>query len=112
MRHFNKHGNIRCEFNGIKFDSQVEMFRYHELLLLEKAGEIKNLECHKSFEIIPKQKGERAAKYTPDFYYIENGKAVAEEIKGEYTKTEEAYILRRKLFKLNYPDIEFREIVY
>ena len=37
----------------------------------------------------------------------DNGKTVAEDTKGYKTKE---YILKRKLFKYNYPDIDFKEL--
>jgi len=44
---------------------------------------------------------------TADFVYEENGKTVVEDVKGVRTRD---YILKRKLFKYNYPDIQFREV--
>ncbi len=95
--------------DGHIFDSKKEAQRYTELSLLEKAGIITQLELQKDFELIPKQKGERAVKYIADFYYYDNEKNrfVAEDVKGMKTQ---AYIIKRKLFKYRYPDILFREV--
>ena len=95
--------------DGHIFDSKKEAQRYTELSLLEKAGIITQLELQKDFELIPKQKGERAVKYIADFYYYDNEKNrfVAEDVKGMKTQV---YILKRKLFKYRYPDILFREV--
>ena len=41
-----------------------------------------------------------------DFRYEENGKLVVEDVKGVRTRE---YILKRKMFKYRYPEIEFRE---
>lgn len=101
--------------DGITFDSKKEARRYRELALLEKAGQIQNLELQKVFELIPAQyetferygkKGQRlkdgkrcienAVKYIADFVYIENGKTVVEDTKSEATKTKD-YIIKRKL---------------
>lgn len=101
--------------HGITFDSKKEYRRYCELLLLERAGQIQNLELQKVFELIPAQyetferygkKGQRlkdgkrcienAVKYIADFVYIENGKTVVEDTKSEATKTKD-YIIKRKL---------------
>lgn len=94
-----------CELDGIKFASKKEAARYAELKLLEQVGEIKNLELQPSFEIIPKQKHQgkaiRAAKYTADFKYEEKGEKIVEEVKGFVTVD---YVLRKKLFILNYGD--------
>lgn len=70
-------------------------------------GTINDLVLQKPFELIPKQKGERAVKYMADFYYTTpDGKIVVEDTKGFRTKD---YIIKRKLFKLRYPDITFIE---
>ena len=42
--------------DGHIFDSKKEAQRYTERSLLEKAGIITQLELHKDFELIPKQK--------------------------------------------------------
>ena len=100
-----KYGNKKTVYNGIIFDSKREQKRYSELLLLQRAGAITNLELQKVFELIPAQyeklengkKGkclERAVTYKADFYYIENGVPVAEDTKGFKTKD---YIIKRKL---------------
>ena len=70
---------------------------------------ITKLELQKPFELIPKQKGERAVKYIADFYYFDNEKNcfVAEDVKGMKTQV---YIVKRKLFKYRYPDILFMEV--
>lgn len=96
---------------NIVFDSKAEMIRFLELRILEMGGTIKNLEIQKEFEIIPPQRGERPAFYTPDFCYEMNGKKHAEEVKSNGTKNRDDYILRRKLFKLRYPEIVFIESV-
>lgn len=93
----------RLVANGIEFDSKAEHDRYLELLVMEKAGLISELECHPRYEIIPKQAvpGHRAflpAHYTADFRYLDkNGNQVVEDVKSSYTREDQAYILRRKL---------------
>jgi hypothetical protein len=107
MRRFgeSKSGRVnhqRIVANGIEFDSKAEHDRYLELLVMERAGVISQLECHPRWEIIPAQKipGHRqfnAAHYTADFKYIRDGKMVVEDVKSSYTREDKAYILRRKL---------------
>lgn len=117
-----KYGNKKCQYNGIVFDSRHEMQRYKELLLLQRAGEISDLELQKHFELIPAQyensteiyksgprKGqikpgkliERAVEYIADFYYYDHGKGyiVVEDTKGMKTKE---YIIKRKLMLYKY----------
>ena len=114
-----KYHNCKCEYDGIIFDSRKEGLRYQELKLLEKAGEIKELELQKVFELIPAQfetvetgefykigvkKGlpktkkvciEQSVTYKADFAYKNKaGETVVEDTKG--VKTIE-YIIKRKL---------------
>lgn len=79
-----------------KYDSKKEYKRAQELKFLEHVGQIKNLEEQPEYELLPKQKGERAVKYTGDFRYVENGEIVVEDVKSEATKTP-LYIVKRKL---------------
>jgi len=102
-----KYGNKKVKSGGETFDSKAERDRYNELLLLQRAGKISNLERQKKFVIIPEQPGERKAVYTADFVYRVGDRKVAEEVKGVITKD---YTLRRKLFKQNFPDYDFIEI--
>ena len=110
-----KYGNKKTIVRGIPFDSRAEGARYQELKLLEKAGEIRDLQLQPKFELIPKQPGERAVTYTADFMYEEKAPAewvliwrtIVEDVKGVKTKD---YVIRRKLFKFRFPGIEFREV--
>ena len=90
-----KYHSKKVFYDGIQFDSILERNRYVELRLMEKAGVIKNLQLQVKYEIIPKQKGERAAYYIADFVYLDDrGQVVVEDTKGFKTKD---YVLRRKL---------------
>lgn len=118
-----KYNNKKVEFEGITFDSIKEGRRYLELKLLERAGEISNLERQVKFVLIPAQrepdtigarggikKGkllEREAAYIADFVYTDReGRQVVEDTKG--VKTPE-YILKRKLMLEKY-GIKIREL--
>lgn len=101
-----KYRSQKTTLDGITFDSKKEARRYTELLLLQKSGVISDLRLQVKFEIIPKQKDERAAHYIADFVYQENGETIVEDTKGFKTKD---YILKRKLMKWRYPDIQFKE---
>lgn len=104
---YNKYRNKKVIVDNIKFDSIKESRRYIQLKLLEQASEISELQLQVPFEVIPKQKDERKCVYKVDFVYKENGKLIAEDVKGKRTKE---YIIKRKLFKLKYPEYEFKEI--
>lgn len=109
-RKSNKYGSKKVEINGIVFDSKKEAKRYNELLLLEKAGAIQNLQRQVKYVLIPSQrepdtigkKGgihrgktiEKECSYYADFVYQEAGETVAEDTKGMRTTD---YIIKRKL---------------
>lgn len=99
--------------NGIVFDSRREMMRYLELLTMERAGLIRNLELQPSFELQPKYrragKTERAIIYRADFQYVDcaTSETIVEDVKGYKTKE---YLLKRKMFFFRYPNINFREV--
>ncbi len=103
----NKYGNKKTVVDGIPFDSKREAVRYSELKLLEKSGAIENLKLQVPFELIPARADEKGVKYIADFVYIEDGRKIVEDSKGCKTKE---YIVKRKLFKYQYPGIEFREV--
>lgn len=107
--------------DGKTFDSKKEAARYYELLLLQRAGEISELETQKEFELIPAQYEtfprygktgkrlkdgrrciEQAVKYKADFAYIDNasGRLVVEDTKGYINPSSaffEKYVIKRKL---------------
>jgi len=106
-----KYKNRKAVVNGITFDSIKEARRYQELLLLEKAGVITDLQMQVKFVLIPSQriKGkvvERQCTYKADFVYKENGETIVEDTKGFRTKD---YIIERKLM-LHVHGIRIREI--
>jgi hypothetical protein len=87
-----KYGNHKTVVNNITFDSKAEARRYGELLLLEKAGHIQQLQLQVPFVLWPGVKFPGAARATPackyiaDFVYLEpsgNGlRTVIEDLKG------------------------------
>lgn len=104
---FNNPGKIahtKIKVGELEFDSIAEHDRYLELIAMQRAGLIQELECHPSYEVLPKQitpEGKdnfRRVVYTPDFKYkTADGREVVEEVKSEYTRLEKDYVLRRKL---------------
>lgn len=107
----NKYKNNVVVRNGEKFDSAKEARRYGELVLLQRAKVISDLQRQVKFELIPAQKVngkmvERACTYVADFVYVENGEKVVEDTKGFRTKD---YIIKRKLM-LHVHGIRIREV--
>lgn len=108
-----KYSNRKVNIDGITFDSKKEANRYKELKILENIGKISNLVLQpiyvlqESFEY--KSKKIRAIKYIGDFEYVDSktGNKVLEDTKGFKTKD---YLIKVKLLKNKYPDIDFREL--
>lgn len=111
IRTKNKYHSKKIVKDGLTFDSQKEYKRYCELVLLEKAGQISNLQRQVKYVLIPAQrepdrigkrggklKGdliERECSYKADFVYLNAaGEKVVEDAKGMRTKE---YIIKRKL---------------
>ena len=108
-----KYNSKKTVVDGQKFDSKKEANRYQELVLLEKAGVIKDLSRQVKFVLIPSQRDEngkvieRECSYKADFmYYDEAGETIVEDVKGFRTKE---YIIKRKLMLYQY-GIRIREV--
>lgn len=94
-----KYHSRKVTVDGVTFDSRKEARRYSELLLLERAGAIQNLQRQVKYELIPSQRidgkvVERPCSYKADFVYAKDGKTVVEDVKGMRTKE---YVIKRKL---------------
>lgn len=110
MKKKSKYGNRKQTYDGHKFDSRKEMNRYIELKLLEKANKVFDLQLQVPFILLEAGNGERGVKYIADFVYMDaSGQMVVEDVKSEATKKKEAYILKRKMFKVRYPEYKFIE---
>lgn len=112
----NKYRSRKITVDGITFDSVKEANRYQELRMLERAGEIRDLQRQVPFVVIPTQRDEngklieKEVRYVADFTYIEKGKLTrtVEDVKSEATRTRE-YIIKRKLM-LYRNGIRIREV--
>lgn len=85
--------------DGIRFPSIHESKRYRELKLLEKAGQIRDLQLQVPFRLLDSQRiggrvVERPVDYRADFAYVQDGKYVVEDAKGVRTPE---YVIKRKL---------------
>lgn len=96
-----KYGNRKTEVDGFYFDSAKEARRYGELKLMQKAGQISDLQMQVPFEVIPGVVSEetgrvmqKPAAYVADFTYRKDGKFIVEDAKGYRT---EGYKLKKKL---------------
>ena len=109
----NKFNASKTEVNGIVFDSKGEAQRYKDLLELEFNKQIKELTLQPVFNLMTVDAEGKVVKlctYRADYMYLERGNKVVEDYKGS-TKTA-LYRLKSKMFRLQHPDIEFRETTY
>lgn len=107
-----KYGNTQVVDAGIKFDSKAEHKRWEYLVMLEKAGEIRDLKLQVPFLLIPSQVRpsgglERPTTYLADFSYLtKDGVTVVEDVKGVVTPE---FRLKRKLM-LFIHGVEVKEV--
>ena len=114
MKYWNaetKYHNKEIRHGDEVFDSQHELNRWLELILLQRAGKITDLRRQVKYELVPAQREpdqygvhgglrkrgkviENSVSYVADFVYIENGETVVEDAKGVRT---DKYIIKRKL---------------
>ena len=97
----NKYHSRKVVVDGVQYDSQFEYDRYCELKLLERAGEIKDLQYHKKYILIDAGENGREIAYEADFVYMKDGKLVVEDTKSEPTKTR-LYKLKKRLMLERY----------
>lgn len=122
MRSRSKYHAQKVTVGGIQFDSKKEAARYSELVLLERAGRIQNLQRQVKFVLIPAQYEiierysektgkklkdkrvtiEQECSYIADFTYHKDGKFIIEDVKG-YKKggAYAVFTIKRKLMLLN-----------
>lgn len=119
----NKYNARTYKVGNEVFHSRKELHRYEELLLLEKAGQIHNLQREVKYLLIPSQRDivwkngksrqgkviEREVSYIADFVYEENGQTIVEDVKGGSATRTEAYVIKRKLM-LYVHGIRVREV--
>lgn len=118
-----KYGNKKCEFQGVVFDSALEMKRWIVLKDAERRGEISNLQRQVEYILIPDQYRsevvhlktkdkyvekliERKCSYYADFVYSKGEEVVVEDTKGLRLQD---YKIKRKLM-LFQRGIRIREV--
>ncbi|MBQ7347769.1 MAG: DUF1064 domain-containing protein [Clostridia bacterium] len=111
QRTSSKYRNRRAFRNGQWFDSEHEADRYSQLFMLQKSGQISELQTQVPFELIPTQREpdtvgkrggikqgkciEKSCVYYADFVYKDkDGNQIVEDAKGMKT---EAYKIKKKL---------------
>ncbi len=129
---YKKYHNIKTKtFDGIEFDSRKEARRWNELKLLERAGEITNLQRQVKYTLIPSQYEtieryskdgkrlkdgtkliERECSYIADFVYVDNrtGETVVEDVKGYQQGTAYSLFKIKRKLMLYLRKIRIKEI--
>lgn len=94
-----KYGAKKTTVDGIKFDSQKEAYRHSQLLLLEKAGKISELELQKTYKLTVND--QLICKYIADFEYLDHatGQYITEDAKGGSATITPAFRIKAKLMK-------------
>ena len=91
-----KYNSVMCYSDGIRFSSKKEMYRYNELQLLVKAGEIGDLKLQVKYPLVVN--GVNICSYVADFTYTDyrTMHTITEDSKGMKTPV---YKLKAKLMK-------------
>ncbi len=95
-----KYGNKKVSIDGFNFDSKKERNVYLNLKMLERAGEIKNLELQPKYDFF--KNGLKICSYFPDFRYEEKGEIVVVDVKSVATQKNAVYRLKKRLMKAFY----------
>jgi len=96
-----KYHNRKTEFAGRVFDSRKEADRYQELLWMQQAGLIQDLELQPRYDLIVN--GHKLGFYRGDFRYkdVATDSVILEDVKSPATRTA-VYRLKKKLVKALY----------
>lgn len=105
VRHKYKAKRTAC-FQGHNHPSKGEAIHCNKLELRRRSGEFEKYDYEKTYPI--HVNGVLICKHKPDFtVYGENGKVWVEEFKGVLTAD---FKLKKKLFEVTYPQIEYKVI--
>ena len=105
----NRHSTVA---EGLTFHSEKEARRYAELKLLQKVGEVLEIELQPAFELQPgyRRNGKyiRPITYKADFRITwKDGRVTVEDVKGYKT---EKYQIKKKILLFKYPELDFMEV--
>lgn len=108
---YNKYGNHKCQYKGIKFDSKKECEYFIYLEALEAQGEISELQRQVRFELQPSfnhnGKTIRSITYVADFTFKDqDGQLHIVDVKGSRATMTEVYKLKKKMMQFKGYDIE------
>ncbi len=90
-----KYLNEPVKFGTLRFDSKKELRRWRELLILQRAKIITDLDRQVPFRI--EVNGHHICTMIADFTYREHAKKVVEDVKSPRTRTIAAFRIKAKL---------------
>jgi hypothetical protein len=110
-----KYRNKKIVVDGEAFDSKREYAVYCELKLLQRAGEVVEIERQPSFELQPAFRhgmaNHRAIVYRADFRVTyRDGRQEVIDVKSTITAKNREYRMKVKLLLYKYPTLNFREV--
>lgn len=103
-----KYNNKKVQVDNYVFDSALEAKRYRQLVLLQRAKEISDLQLQVPFllqeSFRKNNKTYRKIEYIADFVYYDNklNKTIVEDTKGVKT---DVFKIKQKLFENRYKDL-------
>ena len=98
---WSKYGAVKTVVDGVRFDSKLEARRWNELLMLQRAKAITDLQRQVPFDLIVN--GHHVARYIADAVYTvtETGERTIEDCKSPATLTPEFRIKAKLLEALH-----------
>lgn len=103
-----KYRNQPMMYDGILFDSKGEAARWHELKLLERAGQISTLARQEKFHVVIN--GKKICTYIADFTYFDGTKRIVEDFKSPITAANPLFRLKKKLVEAVNPGLEIQVV--
>lgn len=96
-----KYASKACVIDGIRFASETEGRRYNDLVMLSRAGQIKDLKVHPAFRV--EMNGKWLFTYNADFQYhdMKLGHDIVEDVK-RYAGRTPIYALKKKIVEALY----------
>jgi hypothetical protein len=102
-----KYGNRKTESHGIVFHSKAEAERYEDLMTMQRAGVIRDLELQPKFRVVINDVW--ICNYSADFAYFdaEREERVVEDVKGGQSTA--VFRLKKRLVEAMF-SVEIREV--
>lgn len=103
-----KYGNVKVEYEGLKFDSKHELECWKQLKVRMRAREISELKRQVRFDL--EVNGRRTGKITVDFTWMEDGQLVVADAKSDITRKERSYRMKKKHFEAQFAPLVICEL--